>query len=370
MLDRRKLLARSGQILLASQFFVSRSSSAEQTFKVQASDFYIIGGLTLDRKTRVPSIINKSVAQDHFLVAIHERTGTRLEVPVPFAPHSVLLHPTKLGTVVGVPNDGIQSEAVEVDLNTGRVTHQIKSKTLRGFYGHGVVLTESSVILLVEFETDLTTSISVRDCNSYKELNRFENFAANPHALSLLPGANSQNIAVCFPDCLAVIELNSGKILGKLMANDPTQRLAHIEHGLKGETIVLSSVAAGFDRWSTSGKIFRTHTKGESLIQLPYPKPLPGEALSSAIDSKTQTMLVTHQDCDTVSLWDLNQFKCIDTLPLSPRPRGVAFDPESENFMVSNIDSKLFSVASGKQIVQTRNYAPNSSHFLRTRLKV
>ncbi len=201
-------------------------------------------------------------------------------------------------------------------------------------------------------------------------LQRFDSYAANPHAISTVPETGSKNILVCFPDFLAVVAIDSGKIIRKFVANDPTQRLAHIEHGLRGETIVLASVSAGFDRLSTSGKIFRAEAASDTLIQLQYPKPLHGEALSSAIDPKNVSMLVTHQDCDMVSLWDLNEFKCISTLPLPSRPRGVAFDPESKKFIVTNIESRIFHLAGDREIVQTQSYAHNSSHFIRTQFKV
>jgi len=329
----------------------------------------IIGGLTLDLNTKAP-VLNSRIEKQLYSIGLSSETsGAVAQISTPYPAHSVLVHPKDRSVIFAIPNEPGSSEVMEINLNDGKVTKLIKSSTGSGFYGHGLISADEQHLLLVEFDGNDATIITVREFGSYKVVGQFNVHGKNPHALVHCDATDPGCIIVCCSTVANVVETKTGVLRRSYVAPEPSQRFGHIQAVPDGKYYLLAGVAAPYDRLKTEGHLYAVSAKDERVKKLEYPKPIFGEALSSAVDIPRMLMIVTHQDADLVTLWDLKSDKCLAALPVPNRPRGaVCLDSES-CFLVTNILGHHYTVGFAEPFLAKKMpntpLVSNAPHLLR-----
>ena len=379
VISRRKLLQFSAGIALANaelpsvfgrffpNIFLPNTAVAANIGGIA----FVFGGLTVDAKTLLPAAVSKSGGQKNFLIwgplenSLHsDKENLFQRVEIPFAPHSVLIHPFKKNTVLAIPNNPQVGDVMEVDLEEHRLSYLIKNLQGRGYYGHGVFDPVRKVLMLVEYIGEQKTAVILRDSKDYKVVGQFDSYGSHPHDISFMPDGN---LLVCNHNLANVIDPKDGKLLISHTITDESQILAHIQLGDPNEAFILSGVIAKGPEDPTGGHLFRIDNKEKKITRLDFRSIPKGQALSSALDREKKQMLVTHPDGDCLSAWDTNSGKNLSVVNFSGVPRGVQFDLVTKTFLVTNIKGEVFdvSIVQDKILSKKRDIGTfaNASHF-------
>lgn len=243
------------------------------------------------------------------------------DAPLPFRGHGLVLDPRDHNrALIMARRPG--TEAILVDLPSGKIIHAWRSEEDRHFYGHACFSADGKTVFTTENDIDTGDGvISVRDASDFRVLDEYPSYGIGPHELLMMPDGRTLVVAnggiKTFPET-GRVKLNRGKIVsslayidsrsGKLLASFPVP-LPHLS--LRHLAIAPDGQVAGamqYEGEEASGQPLLLFHRGEASLKIAdAPQPawnrMANYAASIAYDRQNQCFAITCPKGDTIAVW-------------------------------------------------------------------
>jgi len=278
----------------------------------------------------------------HFVAAFDLSGQLINQVKLPARGHDVIAIPNKPGhALVFARRPGMF--ALEINFVDGVVVKEIHAEIGSHFYGHGIISSESN--LLITSENDISTGqgqLVFRDASNYQVVERFASGGIGPHQLALMPDrrhlviANGGiethpaqprkklNLDSMKPN-LAYMEISSGKIIDSFQLNNHQLSIRHLAVSQKGK------VVAGLQYQGVKTDLVPlaiSHHGGDKLNYLSAEnnvwRKLNQYTASVCIDDVHKLVAISCPRADLITYWSLSDDSFIASEKLSDGA-GLAF---------------------------------------------
>lgn len=279
-------------------------------------------------------------------------TGQYTKIKVPLLGHSIAGHPLDRNKVVML-GQRPRAHSVEIDLGAMKVSRVFEAGDGRYFYGHGSFDQKGEYLYSTESNTSGPTgTISIRDPQNFKTVSEFPSHGVGPHELEFTDNGRitvvgngglrsttreeQNNEVLTMKSSLAVIETANGKLLNKFEI--PHQRLSirHLAVGPNGE--VAASLKNYGDKLPVPMVALGNINTGIEIPTVPADQlPILQEnAFGIEMSADGKTAAVTHPSGKVLSIWDVENRKFVNAIPLGLNPEGVTRLPGEENFLLNS----------------------------------
>lgn len=251
--------------------------------------------------------------------------------------------------------------AAIVGLDTLTPERALDCGATREFYGHGAFTRDGALLFATEIVKDDTRSgtLGIYDGTTGARIGELPSGGVAPHdcvlvddGAVLVVGHGGGALGQPDPPCVCWLELPSGKLLRKLVLDDPRFDVGHLALGDRGDLAIVSAPRHGTiaPERSRGGLTLVPrdrpqhsvdHRDGESEHRRESVAAMIGETLSVALHEPTRTVATTNPEGHLLAFWDLDDGSLRARLRV-PNPRGVALTLDGNEFVVSfGIHGKL-----------------------------
>jgi hypothetical protein len=241
----------------------------------------------------------------------------------------------------------------EIDLVEGRLTREVTAEAGRHFYGHGVFSRDGSRFYTTENRySDGAGRISVRDGADFRRLDEFPSGGIGPHDIHRL--ADDRTLVVAnggirthpersrvklnrdrMDSNLAYLDARTGALLERHRPPHPKLSIRHLAVTARDEVAAVQQFEG--DRADLPPLVL-LHRRGEEprspAVAADVLRRMNYYTASVAVDSASETALVTCPNGHLVTLWDLRGDRLAARFDLR-RPFGAAFDPAEGAWQVT-----------------------------------
>lgn len=293
-----------------------------------------------------------------------------------FRGHDVIHHQVKNNTaLMFARRPGI--EAVEIQLDTGKMSSAFTCKKNRHLFGHGCInhsisnqstsdqnesnLNES---ILFTTESDLENGlgkIGVRDANNYQLLDEFDSYGIGPHQIKLLPDGKTLVVANggihthpstgrkklnldTMDSSLTYIDAQSGKLIDQFRIEESKASIRHLDVSANGKVAFAIQVQREACQHSRAIPLTGIHAPGKPLELFNTPKTLltgmNDYVGSVAINSESQIAGFTCPKGNVAAFWDMNSKSLVDYHRLHD-VCGIAVTPDQQHFVLSSSTGEM-----------------------------
>lgn len=257
-------------------------------------------------------------------------------------------------------------------------TQLINAAQHRHYYGHGCLHKSSNTLFTTENDTQSYQKprgvIGIRDAHTLQLLGEYPSYGVGPHDIQLMPdnktlvvanggihthpdfGRRKLNLNTMQPS-LVLIDIASGKKRDEYRLEHPQLSIRHLDVSAQG------------------GVAVATQYQGQSKSRMPdyllayldesglrsfrhnqaFTQQCRGYIGDVAVDDSARIMLASSPRGNTLSVWDIQQKRLIQTLSL-PSPCGLCFDAVGQRFLVSNQQGTLYQVYASQQKWRASEY--------------
>lgn len=353
-MKRRQLLLGSGSVLAAGLLGMQQFAGQSAT-----------SGLLLSAYTTSEG--------KHFIAGVGRNGEDVFALEVPWRAHDSLALPGNQQALFFARRPG--TRAYVVDLNRGTLQHTITSAPNRHFYGHGCVSVDGRHLFTTENNIDNSSGcIGIYDIRSgFKRLGEWHSHGIGPHQLALLNdgrtlavanggiqthperGRDKLNLDTMQPS-LAYVDSESGTLIDAFLPPHHQQSIRHLAVAPDDSVVVAVQFQGDPD---TLLPLAYQHA-GEQQLQ-----PLAEDEMiwqrhqqytgSVCISDDGHRALLSSPRGGIVSAWDLRERKLLSIIKQRDGA-GVAFDPNSREFALSNGQGQITSVGAA-DLMQNRQHS-------------
>jgi hypothetical protein len=238
----------------------------------------------------------------------------------------------------------------EIDLESGRFMRAISPGKGRSFYGHGAFSRDGQWLYATQTVNATGEGcISVRDGRTYRYVGELPSHGSRPHDCALLADGLHMVIAngggqagsTDFAS-LVVVEIASGKLVHKVVLDDPEINAGHFDQMGDGLFAVVSAPRLGLANDARGGVSVITGDQFKRLHAADIAPRFIGEALS--VVSSSQHIAVTHPLGGLLTVWDRATHTLSHTVDVA-FARGIVRAVDGGYFVSYGQDSRLAFVA-------------------------
>jgi uncharacterized protein len=353
MLQSRRYFSFSAS-LLASAALNSQLAHAQNALKAPAgagnqgldgTQEWLIGGAQFALPSS-PGVQKRAIS----LMSLADRQAKLIDLD--FFPHGFAIDPTQPSRVASFQKIG--PGAAIVDLATGRLVQRIAKHRDQQFYGHGAFTPDGKTLLSTERDEQAQRGlIAIRDGRTLAYLGEFPSYGDSPHDCHLIDAGKT--LVVANGDgSVAYIDLNSQKLLEKLLIPNPKFNAGHLLPLPQRKIIAVSAPTKGLSEQALGGISLRLAKASWLSLEQPLEltSKMVGEALSIAASQKHQVFGVTHPSANLISFWSLVDGKPLASLTM-PRPRGIEVSVDETKFLLSYGQHAGLAIVDAKSLIAT-----------------
>lgn len=302
-------------------------------------------------------------AQAHCFDVVDLDAGTVERVPLDFLAHGFSVNPRAPEQVIVFEKRG--PGAALIDLRARRRVGVIKCRAGRAYYGHGTYTPDGAHVLVVE--TELATGagvVSVRQADTYKEIDHFPTYGERPHDCVPIDGGrvlvftNGGGQLDATSDgalpSVTYVEASSRKLLERVPMTTPALNAGHAALAADGSLVVVSAPRDGLPPETSPGGI-HLRAPGRPLARLRASDAIEprviGESLSVKIHEEGKVFAVSNPSGDVVTFFALDDGAFRGSFDLAG-PRGLEVTRDGRAFVIAG--SRL----GGVRLVDARTLRP------------
>lgn len=278
-----------------------------------------------------------------------------------FRGHGVSRHPLRKASVI-MYGRRPGTQAIEVNLLTGKVEHQFECAPGRHLFGHGCFSADGKVLFTAEADYEKGIGkIGVRDALTYQQIDEFDSFGVGPHELKLLPDGKTLVVANggihthpstgrkklnlnTMSSSLTYLDAETGKKISAFKVPEPKASIRHLDVASDGTVafgMQVQRVAAGHNKLVPLAGV---HKPGHALDVIESPSSvilaMQDYAGSVVINDKTRTVGLTSPRGNIAVFWHLDTLQCMGYHQLHD-VCGLGVSPDQSRFVLSNSFGQL-----------------------------
>jgi hypothetical protein len=278
---------------------------------------------------------------EYVLAHTEGKSAMEAETNLPFRGHGLVLDPRNSNrALIMARRPG--TEAILVDLPSGKILRTWQSEEDRHFYGHACFSADGKAVFTTENDIDTGDGIiSVRDASDFSVLDEYPSYGIGPHELLMMPDGHTLVVAnggiKTFPETgrvklnrgkiassLAYIDSRSGKLADSFAVPLPHLSLRHLAITPDGQV----AGAMQYEGEEEAGQPLLLFHRGESSLQIAAAPQqvwdrMENYAASIAYDARNQCFALTCPKGDAITVWKADRrYQGAITFP---KASGVTF---------------------------------------------
>ena len=274
-----------------------------------------------------------------------------------FRGHDVAAHPLR-------PNHALlfgrrpATQAIEVDLANGTITHSFECAPNRHLFGHGCFSANGQQLFTAEGNIENGTGkIVVRDSQTYQQLAEFNSGGIGPHQLKLMPNGKTLVVAnggirthpssgrkklnlTTMNSCLSYIDSQTGQVLNSLRVSESKASIRHLDVHPDGTVAIAMQVqreACNHNRAVPLAAIHKPHAATLTLLEQP-------QTLITQMQDYIGSVAIHAEQCiagftspkgNVAAFWSTDNARFLGYHRLHD-VCGIAVTPDNKHFLLSN----------------------------------
>ncbi|MCC6464163.1 MAG: DUF1513 domain-containing protein [Planctomycetes bacterium] len=271
------------------------------------------------------------------------KASARIIPELGFLAHGLAPNPRRPERVLVFEKKG--DGAAELDLKTNSIITRISPLKGHEFYGHGAYSPDGRVIYATEYvEGTYEGKITLRDAADFKITGEFPTYGEWPHDCQFIDGGRVVAVTNGGGDeasgqapNVTYMEVSSGKLLEKIVFDNPKINSGHLLVTRDGSLCVVHAMRQGLDTRSAlgalslrpSGGTFLTMTEPANITQQ-----MAGETLSICYHEGTDVVAATNPFGSIITFWSMRQQRNLGAIKVK-QPRGVGLTMDQRFFVVT-----------------------------------